>query len=318
MARLALTLFLAAMAACARTPVTPSGPQPTLRHDGYDQAYLATRRGQDGCHGGGFDLCCSSVEQHLLRALADDALEEAAVQLELQALSCQRPLPEHIARFRDVPKGDSGARPVGRLSVGFAGQVAASDRIYWAGAFVDGKLQVSEPLAPGAHRLSVEMHVLPLSGVGEGQLYRLRRQVDFSIEAGKSTHFSVNLRRTVDADPDQAFLMTVQGKTREDAPAGPRKPPSPLPPNFTKGQMIMGGSIHPPSELYVEGRWMVMTKVCVAASGQVASVEPMIRMHPRDTGALLDWVLRLQHLPYHIDGVPTPYCYPLRFEVKPE
>jgi hypothetical protein len=307
-------LLLMMAGACAATGASPVGPPPQLRDDGYDQAYLATRRREDGCRSEDVDRCCAEVERRLARAFAVGSMEDAAVQLELQALSCHRPRPEHIARFRArvAPEKAPDFQP-GRLSVRFDVRVSPEDRIYWAGAFVDGKQLITEPLDPGSHWLNVELHVLPISGIGADQLFRLRRRVQIEVPAAKTVEFSVMVRRTVDADPDRAFVMTVQGRAVEPTPADAPKAFDPS--SVTTGGILTMGAIHPPTELYDPSGWAVLTKVCVAATGRVESVEPLIRMHPRDVGALVDWVMRQKHRPAQIKGVPTPYCYPLRFEV---
>lgn len=305
-----LLLLALATGACAG-----ARPMTTLRDDDHDQAYLETRRREDGCRRDDVDRCCAEIEAGLDRAVKVGSMQDGAEQLELLALSCRRPYPETIALFRerDLPDRHERLPPRRGVSLSYDVQVDAGDRIYWAGAFIDRKQPVWEPVPPGPHDLDVEVHVLPTDGVGSNQLYRLRKRIAIAVPADKSVSLSVMVRRTLDTDPDRAFAMLVRGYA---AKVEPELPPAPLGANVTKGALLTAGSIHAPTELFTPDGWTVMTKICVNSSGRVVLVEPLVKMHPRDVGSMIDWIIRQKHDPYRIDGVPTGYCYPIRFQVE--
>lgn len=295
-----------------------AGAPPVARHDTYDRAYLNTRRLQDGCRDATQVHCCARIEEKLKRAIEQGAMQEGATQLELLALSCRRPDPELIARFRDQAPAHAAKDDAGGIALVYDVQLGEDDRLYWAGAFVDGNRALPGPLAPGPHRLGVEVHLLPMSGVGEGQLFRIHRSADVTVPADTRMSVVVTVRRTTMSDPQQAFSVSLTGRA-EPKPSEPPKvagPPPAHPPSIVKGHIVMGGAISPPSELTTGGRWAVLARVCTDREGRTQTVTPLIRMHPRDVAALVDWVIRQRHEPYRINGAPVPYCYPLRFEVR--
>jgi hypothetical protein len=302
MPRVAGFLLIFMAAGCARTSTT-------MRNDGYDQAYLTARRREEGCRIDNRDRCCADIERKLKEALEAGAMQEGAAQLELLALSCRKPEADLIARFREPAPENAPAEHAPGVTLSYDVRLPAYDRLYWVGAFVDGK-SFPAPVAPGPHSLTVELHLLPLAGVGSGQLYRIRRSADIVVPAAKNVSMVVWVRRTADPDPDRAFLVLLKGtaKPEDQGQSGPA-----FNGRITKGYIVPAGQISPPAEL-TQGRWEVMAKVCVGADGKTELVRPIIRMHPRDVGALVDWIIRQRHEPYRLDGLPVPYCYPLRFE----
>jgi hypothetical protein len=60
-----------------------------------------------------------------------------------------------------------------------------------------------------------------------------------------------------------------------------------------------------------------MHKVCVTAAGDVHSVSVIKSALPGGWDA--HWVSRIELLkysPYRLDGEPTPFCHPVRLEVR--
>jgi hypothetical protein len=96
-----------------------------------------------------------------------------------------------------------------------------------------------------------------------------------------------------------------------------------LPPQVGKGQLLTDVANDPrykptlPKELKSLGNVVVwgIYKVCVDNDGGVFGVSTVKSAH-RLVDA--DWMARIRHYrhrPYSINGVPVPYCYPLRLEV---
>jgi hypothetical protein len=307
-------LLLSALLGCASSSARwPVRDAPVLREDGYDHAYLLARRQQGTCQPANSAFCCAHVDNAVEQAFSRGALQEAAEQLDLYAMSCRRPSDVHLARFRERRAPDlTDPLPHPRVSLAYDVRVLPGDRIYWAGAFIDGRQLVTDEVTPGSHHLEVEVHVLPLKGVGANQLYRLRKRLDVEVPAARPVDFVVMLRRTLDADPDRAFAILVTGSSRgEESPGQPAGSQ-----RIQNAAMLESGSIHPPTELYDERGWQVLAKICVDGAGHITGVQPLVRMHPRDAGALIDWIIRLPHRPAVIDDKPAPFCYPLRFEVR--
>jgi hypothetical protein len=55
---------------------------------------------------------------------------------------------------------------------------------------------------------------------------------------------------------------------------------------------------------------------CLSAAGNVTSVEPLLRLHPRHTAAVADWLRRYRFTPSEVDGEPVSVCKVLRIKFK--
>jgi hypothetical protein len=62
--------------------------------------------------------------------------------------------------------------------------------------------------------------------------------------------------------------------------------------------------------------FVAMLRVCVSAQGGVTSVQLMKGASPAIDGQFPSVIGRWRYRPLLTDGVPTPFCYPLRYEVS--
>lgn len=62
--------------------------------------------------------------------------------------------------------------------------------------------------------------------------------------------------------------------------------------------------------------YVAMLKVCVSAQGAVTSVQLMKSATAALDGQFPSVIGRWRYRPLVADGVPTPFCYPLRYEVS--
>jgi protein TonB len=113
---------------------------------------------------------------------------------------------------------------------------------------------------------------------------------------------------------------------------GSPTPPPPPPPKPTGPQMVSAKIargqllINPNDERYrvklppplarSGETYVAMLKVCVSAQGAVTSVQLMKGASPAIDGQFPSVIGRWRYRPLLSDGVPTPFCYPLRYEVS--
>ncbi len=109
-------------------------------------------------------------------------------------------------------------------------------------------------------------------------------------------------------------------------------PPPPPPPKSTgpklvsaklgRGQLLIDPNdqrfrVKLPPPLARSGEtYVAMLKVCVSAQGTVSSVQLMKGATPAIDGQFPSVIGRWRYRPLQLDGVPTPFCYPLRYEVS--
>jgi periplasmic protein TonB len=111
------------------------------------------------------------------------------------------------------------------------------------------------------------------------------------------------------------------------APAPPPPPPKPAGPKMLsaklgRGQLLIDPNderyrVKLPPPLARSGEtYVAMLKVCVSAQGSVTSVQLMKSATPAIDGQFPSVIGRWRYRPLVSDGVPTPFCYPLRYEVS--
>jgi periplasmic protein TonB len=113
---------------------------------------------------------------------------------------------------------------------------------------------------------------------------------------------------------------------------GSPRPPPPPPPKPTgpkmisaklgRGQLLIDPNderyrVKLPPPLARSGEtYVAMLKVCVSAQGTVTSVQLMKSATPAIDGQFPSVIGRWRYRPLVADGAPTPFCYPLRYEVS--
>lgn len=113
---------------------------------------------------------------------------------------------------------------------------------------------------------------------------------------------------------------------------GSPTPPPPPPPKPTgpklisaklgRGQLLIDPNderyrVKLPPPLARSGEtYVAMLKVCVSAQGTVTNVQLMKSATPAIDGQFPSVIGRWRYRPLIADGVPTPFCYPLRYEVS--
>jgi protein TonB len=111
------------------------------------------------------------------------------------------------------------------------------------------------------------------------------------------------------------------------SPAPPPPPPKPSGPKLVsaklgRGQLLIDPNderyrVKLPPPLARSGEtYVAMLKVCVSAQGAVTSVQLMKSATPAIDGQFPSVIGRWRYRPLIADGAPTPFCYPLRYEVS--
>ena len=111
------------------------------------------------------------------------------------------------------------------------------------------------------------------------------------------------------------------------SPAPPPPPPKPNGPKLVsaklgRGQLLIDPNderyrVKLPPPLARSGEtYVAMLKVCVSAQGTVTSVQLMKSATPAIDGQFPSVIGRWRYRPLIADGAPTPFCYPLRYEVS--
>jgi protein TonB len=111
------------------------------------------------------------------------------------------------------------------------------------------------------------------------------------------------------------------------SPAPPPPPPKPSGPKLVsaklgRGQLLIDPNderyrVKLPPPLARSGEtYVAMLKVCVSAQGTVTSVQLMKSATPAIDGQFPSVIGRWRYRPLIADGAPTPFCYPLRYEVS--
>lgn len=111
------------------------------------------------------------------------------------------------------------------------------------------------------------------------------------------------------------------------SPAPPPPPPKPSGPKLVsaklgRGQLLIDPNderyrVKLPPPLARSGEtYVAMLKVCVSAQGTVTAVQLMKSATPAIDGQFPSVIGRWRYRPLIADGAPTPFCYPLRYEVS--
>lgn len=111
------------------------------------------------------------------------------------------------------------------------------------------------------------------------------------------------------------------------SPSPPPPPPAPSGPKLVsakvaRGQLLIDPNAEryrvklPPPLARSGETYVAMMRVCVSAQGTVTGVQLMKGASPAIDGQFPSVIGRWRYRPLLIDGVPTPFCYPLRYEVS--
>jgi protein TonB len=111
------------------------------------------------------------------------------------------------------------------------------------------------------------------------------------------------------------------------SPAPPPPPPKPSGPKLVsaklgRSQLLIDPNderyrVKLPPPLARSGEtYVAMLKVCVSAQGTVTAVQLMKSATPAIDGQFPSVIGRWRYRPLIADGAPTPFCYPLRYEVS--
>ncbi|HWA73750.1 MAG TPA: hypothetical protein VG937_15500 [Polyangiaceae bacterium] len=111
------------------------------------------------------------------------------------------------------------------------------------------------------------------------------------------------------------------------SPTPPPPPPTPSGPKMVsakvaRGQLLIDPNAEqyrvklPPPLARSGETYVAMMRVCVSAQGTVTGVQLMKGASPAIDGQFPSVIGRWRYRPLLIDGVPTPFCYPLRYEVS--
>ena len=116
----------------------------------------------------------------------------------------------------------------------------------------------------------------------------------------------------------------VLGGVVGSTPPPPPKPSGPkmLSAKLGRGQLLIDPNderyrVKLPPPLARSGEtYVALLKVCVSAQGSVTSVQLMKSATPALDGQFPSVIGRWRYRPLLADGVATPFCYPLRYEVS--
>jgi protein TonB len=111
------------------------------------------------------------------------------------------------------------------------------------------------------------------------------------------------------------------------SPTPPPPPPTPSGPKMVsakvaRGQLLIDPNAEqyrvklPPPLARSGETYVAMMRVCVSAQGTVTGVQLMKGATPAIDGQFPSVIGRWRYRPLLVDGVPTPFCYPLRYEVS--
>ncbi len=306
-----------------------AGPQPLPAHveaarptDTFDKAYTAIRYRQIECTGAP-QSCCARLQEQLdsaLRAARPADVARAADQL---AIRCPDRREVALASLSYRNPENKDFEKGGFLAVAFRANRVTTDRIYWASAFIDDNLYPNTHVAPGAHQIHAEVHVLTTGQDGKEALHRLTMKHDVTVTQGSRQFFEIELRRhepatnvatTAAETPFDLVVLEVPappiGKILPVG-SGPSGPPA----GHTLARRKSLQVPRFPAELNRSEPWAAMLSICVDEAGRVASVANLVfPVHPRLFGMLVDSFLRAEYEPYQIDGKPTRNCHPFRFQ----
>ena len=152
-----LALLVVVITACASTgAMTPAE---------HDAPYLK-ERAPEACSGADVAACCRQLEQELGPAREREDTAAADQIVERLSLACPGQRQGVLDSRADRGPGSRAERSM--LSLSFQIRLAPEDRLYWAAAYLDGEAR-TQYVAPGAHEIAVEMHVLSGTGPSRGR-----------------------------------------------------------------------------------------------------------------------------------------------------
>jgi hypothetical protein len=267
--------------------------------DGYDGAYLKERAASEGCP---VDQpgCCPQLRDRLVKARAEHQMREVAVTLDALAIACPSQRAEALAALdHRPPEPPTG----GLVALTYVLELGPEDRLYWLGAFLDGRAFPRHRVPPGPHDLQVEAHVMT-TGAAK-RLFTLRAQKEVVLDPdGKALVVIKRVSATDTANPF-ALLMPdawkgLQAGSVIEGPAKRLLVETPRPRSI--------GEIRYPSEIRRPGTKAV-TLVCVSEQGKVHAVQPLSNNHPRYQASLIDALFHTEYPPHLVEGRAVPSCH---------
>jgi hypothetical protein len=287
--------------------------------DAEDRAYLRLRSAKEGCPRDQQAGCCEGLKARMDSALAAGDGREAAHALDLLAIGCPQLRSVALAALDSAGKATGPAPParpaaiaadgLGRARVAYQLDLPPGDRLYWASAFFDGKHPPGTRLPPGLHSLDVELHIVPVEGMGKDQLFRVRASGQVEIKPGREHEVIVVVKRPAGAAAADPFAVTFVSGGLAPSETAPAR--ATLQPAAAAALRKSVGAPRLPSELNRGQQEWSLIELCVDAAGKLETIEPLRSPHPRHTALMLDIGRRAEHRPHSIDGRPVPYCYPL-------
>ena len=327
------TLAAVFLAGCAGSGTHVAGAP----GDFHDRAYLRARLAKDGCPRAQEAICCAKLKAEVADALRSGDRRQGADAIELLALSCPQDRAAALASLEDLAAPASSeamaaagsSETSGYGTVMYSVRLPPSDRVYWAGAWFDGKYPPLTRLPPGRHSLDVELHVVPVSGEGKDQLFRVQATGQVEIKANKAHAVVVVVSRIPGpagggADPFGVEFVSA-GLSDTAAPAvrslpaadGASSARTLLKPEAAQGLRQELGQPRLPSELRRAQRDWGVVGLCVDATGAIETIHPLRSLHPRHTATFLELGRGARHRPHQVEGRPIPFCYAMVVNLVP-
>jgi hypothetical protein len=296
-----------ALLACAGS----SGPMEHARSsDGYDRAYAFARRRQLNCPVGAKAACCEELGRMMKDALAQDDMATAANALSGAAMFCSELRASAMAALDHQPKQEQVPDAAG-VTVRYAIRgLSATDRIYWAATYLDGRRPVQAAIAAGDHFLETELHLMTSAGTDDDALFRLQGRKDLSLDPRQTRTFVVKVERR-SGQAGAPFTLDIVEEPPDSS--------APIPARFAQAAVFKQFKAPLlPAELFRGQGWSTMLKICVDEIGlveNVTSVSPP--PHPRHLGVLLNAFAHASYHPYLVDNQARRFCYPARINITP-
>jgi hypothetical protein len=246
-------------------------------------------------------------------------MAEGATALDLLAISCPSRRAEAIAALGRKTTAAPAHPEAALVRVSYAVELGGTDRLYWAGAFVDGRRDLLSAIEPGRHELQVEAHVMTTGNLNQDELVAVKATHAFEVLPGKAAEILVVIGREPEARglPGTPGTFTLRFPKEwpplESGPGAAALARIPDAPRLVKAaQLKKMGEARYPSELKSPGAH-ILVHVCVTDEGRVGHVKPLGGVvHPRYLGTVLNFLARAEYEPLRLDGRPVALCYPLR------
>lgn len=281
--------------------------------DKYDEAYLAARAKAVGCVEND-TACCKVIIAQARSARTAGKADALAVAIQALALTCPAERSEAIALLRAeprAPRDHAGGYP---LSVAYRIALDPDDRLYWAGAFVNGE-PLPASLPPERYVASFEFHVMTPDTDYQARLNVVRARTAIVVEPDIATQVELTLQRNSGGPAEGPFVVSwsIQRTTIQKEGVGNRNASGERSANegsrrvVTLRQRLKSlGPARIPAEF--RERTPTMLRVCIDKTGTVQSISFTATRHPRYNGSALDAFRGAKFHPYTIDGVPVPTC----------